>query len=728
MPESGRLIVVSNRLPVALKRDGDHWKLKRSAGGLATAMDPILRRTGGIWIGWSGASQTDREAMELLRREQGCVALDLPADIAEKYYEGYSNQALWPLFHNFTARLQFHPETWDAYIEANRLFADAVAGQYRPGDRIWVHDYHLMLLPSMLREKLPDAAIGFFLHIPFPTSDVFTILPRGEELLTGLLGADLIAFHTHQHLQHFRRSLRRLSGIESKVDRLEAPGREVRLEALPIGIAPQDFLENLRQPETEEQIRTLSAAYRGRKLIVAVDRQDYTKGLPQRLRTFERLLRTYPDLLGNVVLLQVAVPSRENIGSYQELTNEVHQLVGGINGAFATPDWTPVVYIHRNISRPELVALYHLADVAWVAPLRDGMNLVAKEYVACKPDGDGVLVLSTFAGAAAEMGEALLINPHDEERTAATVHRALLMGADEKKERMLALHERVLRNNVFAWGERFLSALEAAVQARGKCAEAIPPIFPVESLLSEYRQSSRRLLLLDYDGTLAPFTLRPQDAFPDAQVRDLLTRLGEDPANAVILISGRKVADLQSWLGDIPNLGLAAEHGARWRPPGTSEWQGRSAATEWKDSVRPILEHFVERIPGSRIETKEFSLVWHYRNAEPEFGEWLATEVVAMLESMLGETELRAYRGNKIVEVKPMWANKGELTKDLLTLYADALFILAIGDDRTDEDMFAQLPEGAWSLHVGEGVSRAAYRIPDVKRVRQLLSQLSLRR
>src|SRR5690606_16947006 len=228
--------------------------------------------------------------------------------------------------------------------------------------------------------------------------------------------------HTHQHLQHFRRSLRRLAGIESKVDRLEAPGREVRLEALPIGIAPDDFLENLRQPETEEQIRNLSAAYRGRKLIVAVDRQDYTKGLPQRLRTFERLLRTYPDLIGNVVLLQVAVPSRENIGSYQELTNEVHQLVGGINGAFATPDWTPVVYIHRNISRPELVALYHLADVAWVAPLRDGMNLVAKEYVACKPDGDGVLVLSTFAGAAAEMGEALLINPHDEERTAATVH------------------------------------------------------------------------------------------------------------------------------------------------------------------------------------------------------------------------------------------------------------------------------------------------------------------
>ncbi len=251
MPDSSRLIVVSNRLPVALVHEGADWKTKRTAGGLATAMDPILKRAGGVWIGWSGTQEElPPEALELLRKEQSCIAVDLPADILKKFYEGYANQALWPLFHSFTSRLEFDSEAWEAYIEANHRFCSAVLREFQPGDRIWVHDYHLMLLPGMLRERLPDAAIGFFLHTPFPGSDVFSILPRGEELLTGLLGADLISFHTHSHLQHFRMSLRRQLGIESTVDRLEVPGRQVRLQALPIGIAPKDFLECGNKPET----------------------------------------------------------------------------------------------------------------------------------------------------------------------------------------------------------------------------------------------------------------------------------------------------------------------------------------------------------------------------------------------------------------------------------------------------------------------------------------------
>ena len=278
--------------------------------------------------------------------------------------------------------------------------------KFRPGDRIWVHDYHLMLLPNLLRERLPNAAIGYFLHIPFPASDIFSILPRGEELLGGLLGADLIAFHTHLHLQHFRMSLRRLLGTESAVDRLDLSGRQVRLQALPIGIAPADFLGIKDQPETSDQLARLRERYKGRKLIVAVDRLDYTKGIPERLRTFRRLLTNNQELIGKVVLMQVAVPSRENIGTYQNLRSEVHELISEINGDFGSSDWVPIVYIHRGIPRPELVAIYQFADVAWVSPLRDGMNLVAKEYVACHPEGDGALVLSSFAGAAAEMGEA----------------------------------------------------------------------------------------------------------------------------------------------------------------------------------------------------------------------------------------------------------------------------------------------------------------------------------
>ena len=726
MTDNSRLIVVSNRLPVALVREGSEWKTKRSAGGLATAMDPILKRAGGVWIGWSGTpGEVPAEVLELLRQEQSCVAVNLPADILEKFYEGYANQALWPLFHSFTSRLQFDSENWEAYIEANRRFCAAVVHEFQPGDRIWVHDYQLMLLPGMLREKLPDAAIGFFLHIPFPDSDIFAILPRGDELLAGLLGADLLSFHTHLHLQHFRQSLRRLLGMESTVDRLQVPEREVRLQALPIGIAPDDFLSYRDQPETQEQLEKLRAQYNGRKIIVAVDRLDYTKGLPHRLRTFRRLLSSTPELIGKVVLLQVAVPSRENIESYQILRSEVHELISEINGEFGTPDWVPVVYIHRGISRPELVAVYQFADVAWVSPLRDGMNLVAKEYVACHPEGHGVLVLSSFAGAAAEMGEALLVNPFDEERTAFAVARALALSDEEKGDRMRALHERVLRNNVFVWGDRFLAALEEAVKSRDQRAPETPPSLPVQEVVHTYQSAAQRLLLLDYDGTLVPLAARPREAAPSDHLQHLLAQLTSDPANTVIVVSGRRTADLERWLSQVPRLGLAPEHGARWRLPGSDTWQGRSIETAWKDTVRPILQHFVDRIPGSFIEEKEFALVWHYRTAEAEFGEWLATELVAMLEGMLAETELRAYRGKKIVEVKPMWANKGSLVNELLQEYSNAGFILGIGDDRTDEDMFAQLPENAWSVHVGDGPSKAAYHVADTARVRHLLEQLT---
>jgi trehalose 6-phosphate synthase/phosphatase len=597
--------------------------------------------------------------------------------------------------------------------------------EFRPGDWIWVHDYHLMLLPQMLRARLPDAPIGFFLHIPFPTSDIFSTLPRGEELLGGLLGADMVAFQTHVHLQHFRRSLRRLSSIESTIDRVDLSDREVNLLALPIGIAPEEFAGRTDAPETRRQLENLREQYRGRQVILAIDRLDYTKGLPERFQTFRTFLEAYPEFGGKVVLLQIAVPSRENIESYQELRGEVHQLVGAINGRFGTPDWVPLVFINRNLSRPELVALYQIADVAWVSPLRDGMNLVAKEYVCCKPDGDGVLVLSSFAGAAAEMGEALLVNPFDEERTAAAVRRALTMKPEERGSRMIAMHERVLRNNVFVWGDRFRVALEESVRVRRERASERAQWAPVADLADSYRSARSRLLLLDYDGTLVPFAARPTDAVPDEELLFLLQRLVSDEANTVMVISGRKALDVEDWLGGVPRLGLAAEHGARSRLPGHSEWTGRATSAEWKAQVRRILEHFVERTPGSLIEEKEFALVWHYRMAEPEFGAWLATELVDMLERMLAETELRAYRGNKIVEVKPMWANKGGLVRQLLEDHAGADFLLAIGDDRTDEDMFAELPQSAWSLHVGSGPTRAAYRLRDPDAVRALLRRLA---
>jgi len=733
-PAAGaRIIVVSNRLPLTLKKTEHGWDTTRSSGGLASAMNPLLGKTGGEWIGWAGDgggenSQKRQMILAEWAKTDHYFAVDLPKDVADGFYEGYANQTLWPVFHNFPSQLKFDAKHWESYVEANRIFCEAVVDRYRPNDRIWVHDYHLMLLPQMLRERLPDAAVGFFLHIPFPSSEVFPVLPRREELLQGLLGADLLAFQTHAHLQQFRAALLRVLGMESKIAQVALGSRPVRLEALPIGIAPQEYRGLLSSDATTaRQYADWAQRYRGRKVLLAVDRLDYTKGVPERLRAYGHLLRSSPELRERVVLIQIAVPTREGIDTYQELRTEVNRLVGEINGQLGTPGWTPLVYINRSIERSELVALYKLADVVWVGSLRDGMNLVAKEYVACKPDGDGVLVLSEFAGAAAEMGEALLINPYDEERTAAAINRALAMDEQERNQRMTALHNRVDRNDVFHWGERFLASLEDAVSERGRYIDTQPKRLQPAGIRDAYLQATRRLLVFDYDGTLVPFAKHPQQAVPPQVVLDLLSALASDPKNRVALISGRSAEDLDRWFGEIPRLLLVAEHGAEIKTQPASTWESLrpQAPTDWKPTVMPILEHFVDRTPGSFVEEKKYGLVWHYRMAEPEFGEWLANELVSMLEAMLAETELRAFRGEKIVEVKPVWANKGEAIRQLLRNFPDRDFILAAGDDRTDEDLFERAPSNAWTVHIGPWPTRASYVVTDLRVLRGVLEVLA---
>lgn len=730
---NSRVVVVSNRLPYTLRRAGDSWKAEKSAGGLATAMRPILQKTGGLWVGWSGdqSGVDDAKRRSTLARwaeRERYVAVDLPPETARGFYEGFSNQTLWPLFHNFPYLFRFDPADWDAYVKANRLFCDAVLAHLRPGDLVWVHDYQLMLLPQLLREAAPEVQVGFFLHIPFPPSAAFRILPRREELLRGLLGADYLAFHTHRYLQHFRDSVLRVLGTGSRMDRVEAGGRTVRLDALPIGIAPEEFTSLLdRDEKTRRRLAEMRERFRCCKVLLAVDRLDYTKGIPERLRAYRQLLTGSPELRGRVTLVQVAVPSREAVPLYKELRQEVDQLVGKINGEFSTPDWTPIVYLRRNLPRAELAALYALADVAWVTPLRDGLNLVAKEYVACQRGGAGVLVLSEFAGAAAEMGEAILVNPYDEGRTAESVARALSLPAEERRERMAALYRRVTHNNVFAWGERFIENLSEAGRARADHAAALPAELPARDAVSAFRAARSRLLLLDYDGTLVGYAKRPQDAVPPTELIRLLGRLALSPNTTTAVVSGRSRADLEGWFGGVPGLWLAAEHGAVIRPPGSAEWEYSYAgySPEWKRDLSAFLEHYVDRTPGSFVEEKEFSLVWHYRMSDPEFGEWLANELAHDLEQMLADTQLRAVRGQKSVEVKLMWADKGEVMSRLARECTPPDFLLAAGDDKTDEDLFARLPATAWTIHVGENQSRARFRLPGPDEMCSLLLEFA---
>jgi len=734
-PESpgsgGRILIVSNRLPLTLRWTEQGWRADASTGGLVTAMRPVLDRTGGLWIGWPGESGAHpelgkRELLARWEKERALASVEIPPELAQKFYYGYANQTLWPLFHEFPSRLRFDPEGWEAYADANRRFRDAVLERYRPGDLVWVHDYHLMLLPQLLREALPDATIGFFLHIPFPSPNILRVLPRREELLHGLLGADLIAFHTHGHLQHFRASVLRVLGLDSRMDRVPAGGRFARIAALPIGIAPEEFTGLLGRSAVQKSLTALRERFKGRRIVLAVDRLDYTKGIPERLRAFRRVLRTSPRLRGQPVLIQVAPPSRERLEGYRDLRREVNELVGEINGEFGTPDWTPVVFMRRGLARSELVALYASAEVCWVSPLRDGMNLVAKEYVACQRGEGGVLLLSEFAGAAAEMGEALLVNPYDEERMAAALERGLDMAADERRERMSALYRRVVRNDAFAWGARFLDELRQSAQARvSALAEAPRPLAGPE-FMAAYRSANRRLLFLDYDGTLVGFADRPLQATPPDDLVSVLTRLAARPDQRVVLVSGRPRRQLEGWFGRIEGLWLAAEHGAILRDPAGAEWTPLHAnvPTGWKARVQTVLDHFVDRTPGSFVEEKEYSLVWHYRMSDPEFGDWLANELVATLDDLLSETELRAVRGHKAVEVRPVWAHKGEVVSHMLALWP-AQFLMGVGDDRTDEDLFEHLPANAWTIHVGEGASLARFQLEGPPAVRALLLELA---
>lgn len=453
-------IIVSNRLPISIDRQGASLRVTRSAGGLATALSSNCLVSSSLWIGWPGLSDLNPDEWERVQSccsEIGAIPVDLTADEIEGYYDGFSNGAIWPLFHYLPGQLPLHVEGWAQYVRVNRKFADTVAANYAPGDEIWVHDYHLMLLPALLRERLPHARIGFFLHIPFPGSETFSVLPHREEILDGLLGADLVGFHTTRYTQHFETALKRLRGLDTRCGIVAHGGRQFRIGVFPVSVNAAQFETRAQADGVATEARQLRA--NGGKLLLGVDRLDYTKGIPRRLLAFSQLLEHKPEWRERVRLIQVAVPSRDSVGAYRRFRQEVNTFVGSINGRFGTPHWTPVQYIHRSVSNMQLLALYRATDVMLVTPIRDGMNLVAKEFVATRSDEDGVLILSEFAGAAAELTDALIVNPFDIEATARQIDTALRISAPERRNRMRKLRQVVFDYDVDRWTREFIAAL-----------------------------------------------------------------------------------------------------------------------------------------------------------------------------------------------------------------------------------------------------------------------------
>jgi len=731
-----RLVIASNRLPFTVSIKEGRPKFAPSPGGLTTGLWSYLQRVRTdspgrldfLWVGWPGANVAPDQqpaVKEFGQTQFHASPVFLPEESMDRFYLGFCNRTLWPLFHYFTTLARFEEEDWQEYQRVNHAFARALAEVLQPEDILWIHDYHLLLLPRLMRERFPHVPIGFFLHIPFPSFEVFRLLPRPwrTEIMEGLLGSSLIGFHTHDYTRDFLTSVLRTAGYEHHLGDLTLGDRVAKVDTFPMGIDFAHFAETAANPDTETRVAELRQKFQGQKIIFSVDRLDYTKGILNRLHGYDLFLKRHPEWHGKVVFIASVAPSRIGVSSYQSMKQEVEETVGRIVGAYGNVNWTPLIYQFRNLGFEEIVPLYRLCDVALVTPLRDGMNLVAKEFIASRPDQTGVLILSEMAGASKEMGGALLINPFHLEDFARTLEQALTMPVEEQVRRNQFIQDRLRRYDVNRWADEFVQALlatqktEAARSARlltGKVALA---------LVKRYRSSASRVLFLDYDGTLVPFASSPRLARPDPELIDLLSRLGADPRNDVVIVSGRPRRDLEEWFGRLP-LSLVAEHGV-WLRSKAGAWRVfKNITAEWKDRVRPILQLYVDRLPGALLEEKDFSLAWHHRRADPEQARVRAQELLDTLADYTRNIDVQVLEGRKVIEVRPSGIHKGTAAQEWLKDRAPD-FILGIGDDWTDEDLFRALPPEACSVRVGVANTAADYYLSSHIAVRRWLGELS---
>ena len=715
-----RVLIASNRLPVTLQPGEHGLQANPSSGGLATAMASVHGSGDSLWFGWPGPV-SEFPAADVAAALAPYRAVPVPITAAEMkaYYDGFCNGVLWPLCHYLLEKVQLDgPDDWPAYRAVNERFADALAAAWKPGDLVWVHDYQLALVPALLRQRCPGARIGFFLHVPFPSPEVFRILPWRNELLRGMLGADVVGFHTANYAYHYTYACSQFLGLELSGDVLTDDGRPVRVGAFPIGIDAEDFATRAGSPAVRERAAAIKADAQDRQLLLSVDRFDYTKGHLRRILAIERLLTQHPELKDRLHVIQLAVPTRENVDAYADYRSLVNELVGRINGTFGSPTRTLIHLMHRSVEPDELSALYVAADVMLVTPLRDGMNLVAKEYVASRLDDTGVLVLSEFAGAATELHEALQINPWDLDAFAAAMMRALEMLTPEQRLRMAALRKTVHAGAVGNWARSFIDALEQSPSS-----PLATPSVALEQSMTIVSAAPRLVVVLDYDGTLVDLSSSPRNASPDPELIALLRGLTQRAGTTVHVVSGRTRESLEAFLGEL-DVGLHAEHGLWSRPDRGSPWKNRSPLPPpWLEPVRKVMEKVARRTDGAVLEVKSGALAFHYRATEPALGQRRLAELRATLSGDPQANTFELLDGARVLEVRPRGVNKGTVVPDLLAAAPGAM-VLALGDDVTDEALFAALPPGAVSIHVGFGQSVARYRLPGVRAARALLKRL----
>ncbi len=728
-----KTIIISNRLPLQISIDNNHLQVVPSVGGLATGLKSFHKEGDSIWIGWSGLTAEEipeelQAEVALKAREEKCIAVNFTSEEIDGFYYGFSNRSIWPLFHYFMEYTEWETGQWEMYKKVNQKYADVVLEHYEEGDNIWVHDYQLLLVPNMIRKEQPEATIGFFNHIPFPSYEVFRTMPWREEILRGMLGADLIGFHTFDYERHFLSSVSRILRLQVNFNEVSLPERLVKVDSFPMGIDYRKFeeaalnnSENITEDQSELQRRLdhHREAAPNAKLILSIDRLDYTKGIANRIRAFEYFLDKYPQFVEKIRLVMLAVPSRSEVPQYQLLKKEIDELVGRINGKYSTVSWTPIWYFYRSMPFENLIDLYTSADIALLTPIRDGMNLVAKEYIATRTDQTGVLILSEMAGAAEEMNEALLINPNNFEEIADTIKQAIEMPKAEQIRRNKQLQKRLKRYGVEKWAADFMKALLRTGENRqsSKAKEISSGI--KENILNNFKNAENRILFLDYDGTLVDFVDTPDQAKPDEELINIIKKLNSIKNTKLVIISGRDKETLGTWWKKIP-VELIAEHGV-WVRKSNKEWRlNENVQNNWMEAVRPVIETFVDRTPGTFIEEKNYSLAWHYRKADPDLGERRANELSTVLKDLISNHGLSVLEGNKVLEIKSSGVNKGKAANKIL-IKNKYDFIFGIGDDWTDEYLFQELPEDAFTVKVGLKKTSATYYIDGTKKVRALL-------
>ncbi|PIN24950.1 Trehalose-6-phosphate synthase component TPS1 [Handroanthus impetiginosus] len=779
-----RKILVANMLPLHAQKDYEtgKWRFTLDEDSLYLQLkDGFPPETEVLYVGCLKVEIETNEQDEVAQRlleDFKCVPTFLPHDIQKKFYYGFCKQQLWPLFHYMLPMCsdhgdRFDRQLWQAYVSANKLFADKIMEVANPEDDfIWIHDYHLMVLPTFLRKRYNRVKLGFFLHSPFPSSEIYRTLPVRDEILKGLLNSDLIGFHTFDYARHFLSCCSRMLGLDYESKRghigLDYFGRTVYIKILPVGIHMGRLESVLNLSSSCNKVKEIHEQFKDKKIILGVDDMDIFKGISLKLLAFEQLLQLRREFQGKVVLIQIVNPARSSGKDVQEAKRETYTTARRINYIYGSPDYEPVVLIDRHAPRYEKSAYYAMAECCIVNAVRDGMNLVPYKYVVCRQGSStmdeamgiksdsartSMLVVSEFIGCSPSLSGAIRVNPWDIDSVAEAMNTALTLPDSEKQMRHEKHYRYVSSHDVAYWARSFMQDLERACKNHydkrcwgiglglGFRVLSLSPSFrklSVDHIASAYKRTSRRAIFLDYDGTVVPQS--SIDTSPSEEVVNILDALCNDPNNTVFIVSGRGRTSLSDWLAPCEKLGLAAEHGYFIRWDKNSDWESLTSDLDWKQLVEPIMKQYTEATDGSSMEIKESALVWHHQDADPDFGSCQAKELLDHLENVLANEPAVVRRGQHIVEVKPQGVTKGLVAEKVLSMMVSngkaPDFAMCIGDDRSDEDMFesilntfsssssSTLPE-IFACTVGQKPSKAKYYLDDTADVVRLLQGLA---